>query len=70
LSKARDNDIKEFKKSSEFIDLLDKNYVVGFEDFCLDAFKVFPRVDFDSIKLPIAVGSSLLQTSLEDVNIK
>ena len=70
MSKARYNAVKEFKLSSEFTDSLDKYYVVGFEDFCLDASKVFPRVDFDSIKLPIVVGSSLLQTSLEDVNIE
>ena len=33
LSKAKDKAIGEFKVSNEFTDLLDKNYVAGFEDF-------------------------------------
>ena len=56
--------------SSEFTDLLDKNYVVGFEDFCLDAVERFPEVDFSSIKLNIGAASSLIQTSSVDVNIE
>ena len=56
--------------SSEFTDLLDKNYVVGFEDFCLDVVERFPEVDFSSIKLNIGAASSLIQTSSEDVNIE
>lgn len=62
--------IKEFKTSSEFTDLLSKNYVTGFKDFLMDVVEAFPRVDFDCIKLPIVVESSLLQMSLEDVNIE
>lgn len=52
LSKSKDEVIKEFKTSSEFTDLLDKNYTVGFEDFRIDVVEAFPQVDFDSIKLP------------------
>lgn len=70
MSKAKDEAIREFKTSSEFTELLDKNYVVGFEDFCQDAIKAFLGVDFTSIKLPIAAESSSLQASLEDVNIE
>ena len=69
MSKAKDEAIREFKTSNEFIELLDKNYTAGFEDFCLDAIEAFPGVDFNSIKLPIAVESSLLQSSSEDMNI-
>ena len=53
-----------------FTDLLDKNYAAGFEDFRMDSIESFLGVDFDSIKLPIAAESSLLQTSLKDVNIE
>lgn len=53
--------IREFKSSKECIDLLDVNYVVGFEDFCMDTFESFLGVDFDSIKLRTAIKSSLLQ---------
>ena len=70
LSKAKDEAIGEFKASNKFIDLLDKNYVAGFEDFCQDAVEAFPGVDFNFIKLRIVAESSLLQTSSEDVNIK
>ena len=62
--------IKEFKVSSEFTDLLDKNYVASFEDFCLDALEHFLRVDFSLIKLHVAAESSLPQTSSKDVNIE
>lgn len=56
--------------SSGFTDLLDKNYAANFEDFHLDTTKTFPGVDFDSIKLPTIVESSLLQTSFEDMDIE
>ena len=52
--------------SSEFTELLDKNYAAGFKDFYLDATGAFLGVDFNSIKLLIAAKSSLLQSSLED----
>ena len=70
LEKAQGDAVKEFRVSSEFTDLLDKNYVVGFEDFCLDAVERFPEVDFSSIKLNIGAASSLIQTSSVDVNIE
>lgn len=46
------------------------NYVVGFEDFRMDALELFPGVDFDSIKLRTAAESSLLQMSSGDINIE
>ena len=52
--------------SSEFTELLDKNYAAGFKDFYLDATGAFLGVDFNSIKLLIAAKSSLLQSSLKD----
>lgn len=61
LSQFWDEVIREFKSSKECIDLLDVNYVVGFEDFCMDTFESFLGVDFDSIKLRTAIKSSLLQ---------
>ena len=70
LGMAKEEAIREFRTSSMFTDLLDKNYVVGFKAFCMDAIESFPVVDFSPIKLPIAVESSLLQTSFKDVNIK
>ena len=62
--------IREFKSSIVFTDLLGTNYAVGFEDFRMDAFELFPEMNFDSIKLRFAVESSLLQTSLEDLNVE
>jgi len=69
LGKAKEEAIKEFRASSVFTKLLYKNYVTGFKDFRMDAIESFPRVDFDSIKLPTVTKSSLLQTSSKDVNI-
>ena len=60
MSKAKDEAIREFKTSNEFTELLDKNYDVGFVDFCLDVVEAVPRVDFNSIKPPIAAESFLL----------
>ena len=61
----------EFKASKKHTNLLDTNYVVGFEDFCMDAMENFPKVDFNSIKLNLcAATSSLLQTSFKDINIE
>ena len=51
--------------------MLEKNYAAGFEDFRLNAAENFPNLDFNSIKLNLgATTSSLIQTSLEDVNIE
>ena len=71
LKKAKGDTVVEFQASKQFTDLLDKNYAAGFEDFRLDATENFPNLDFSTIKLNLGVAtSSLLQTSLEDVNIE
>lgn len=70
LKEAKGEAIKEFKASSEFIDLLDKNYASGFEDFCMDVMECFPEVDFSPIKLNIGAASSFLQLSSKDINIE
>ena len=70
LKKAKEDTVAEFRSSKQFIDLLDANYVAGFEDFRMDAMVNFPEVDFSSIKLNLGATSSLLQTSSEDVNIE
>ena len=71
LEKAKRDAIVEFQAFKQFIDLLDKNYAAGFEDFRLDTTKNFPNLDFSSIKLNLgAATSSLIQMSSEDVNIE
>ena len=71
LEKAEGDAVAEFQVSKQFTDLLDKNYVAGFEAFRLDAAENFPNLDFSSIKLNLgAATSSLIQTSSEDVNIE
>lgn len=70
LSKAKNKAIREFMTCSEFTELLDKNYIASFEDFCLDATEAFLGLHFNSIKLPIVAESSLLQTSSKDSNIE
>lgn len=69
MDKAKDEEIKEFKASGAYTKLLDKTYVAGFEDFCLDAREAFPGVDFDSIKLPMASENSLLPRTSKDIDI-
>ena len=71
LEKAKGDAVVEFQASKQFTDLLDKNCIAGFEDFRLDAAENFPNLDFSAIKLNLgAATSSLIQISLEDVNIK
>ena len=70
LNKAKEDAVVEFRAFKQFTDLLDTNYVAGFEDFRMDTMKNFPEVDFSSIKLNLGAASSLLQTSFEDVNIE
>ena len=71
LSKAKEDAMIEFKASKQYTNLLDANYVVGFEDFRTNAMENFLKVDFSSIKLNLAAAtSSLLQTSSEDVNVE
>ena len=61
--------MQSFKRPSN--SLICKNYATGFEDFRLDAIENFHNLDFSSIKLNLgAATSSLIQTSLEDVNIE
>ena len=50
----------EFKSSKVYMDTLDRNYAVGFEDFKMDAIENFPEVDFSSIKLNLAAATSFL----------
>ena len=69
LEKAHEEVIAAFKKSDEYKNRLDSHYTVGYEDFRADAKEVYPDLDFNSFKLPLAAESSLLQTSSEDVNI-
>ena len=72
LEKAKGDAIAKFKTSKQFTDLMDTNYAVGFKDFGMDAVENFPYIDFSSIKLNLggAATSSLLQISLEDINIE
>ena len=60
LEKAKGDAVAEFQVSKQFIDLLDKNYAAGFEDFRLDAIENFPNLDFSSIKLNLGVATSSL----------
>lgn len=70
LGETKETAIREFKAFGEFTYLLDRNYIVGFEDFRLDTTKHFPGVEFNPIKLYTSAESSLLQTSSKDVNIE
>ena len=56
-------------KSDEFKICLNRYYATSYKDFCFDAYKAYPEMDFDSFKIPNATKSSLLPTSSEDVNI-
>ena len=68
MKRLRETQLQSFK---QFTDLLDKNYVAGFEDFRLNSTENFSNLDFSSIKLNLgAATSSLLQTSSKDVNIE
>ena len=69
LEKARGEATVAFKKFDEHKKALDSHYAAGYEDFRADAKEKYPELDFDSFKLPLAIESSLLQTSSEDVNI-
>ena len=72
LEKAKGDAVVEFKTSKQFTNLLDRNYAVGFEDFKMDSVENFLEIGFNSIKLNLggAATSSLLQTSLENINIE
>ena len=60
----------EFKSSKVFTNILDANNAAGFANFCMDALELFPKMNFDSIKLRTAAENSLLQTSSEDSNVE
>ena len=60
LEKVEGDAVAEFQVSKQFTDLLDKNYVAGFEDFRLDAAENFPNLDFSSIKLNLGAATSSL----------
>ena len=60
LGEAKGAAIKEFKAFSEYTDLLDKNYATRFEDFRMVTVELFLEIDFNLIKLRIAVECSLL----------
>ena len=71
LSNAKVDAVTEFKVSKQYIDLLDTNYAVGFEDFRMEALENFPKMDFSSIKLNLTAATSfLLQISSKDVNVE
>ena len=69
LGECKKDAIATYMKLGDFTSRLNQNYVAGYEDFHFDAKEAYPRMDFDSFKVPIAVESSLLQTSSEEVNI-
>ena len=62
FEKAKGDAVVEFKASKQFTDLLDTNYIAGFEDFRMEGMKNFLEVDFSSIKLNLGgvATSSLL----------
>ena len=72
LSKAKGDAMAEFKASKQYTDILDTNYIAGFEDFRMDAIEKFLNVDFSSIILNLnaAATSSLLHTNSKDANIE
>ncbi|XP_065637051.1 uncharacterized protein LOC136070692 [Quercus suber] len=70
LEKAREEAISAFKKSDEYKNRLDSHYAAGYEDFRVDAKDAFPDLNFDTFKIPLAIESSLLVTSSEDVNVE
>ena len=58
-----------FKKSDEYKNRLDSHYTAGYKDFCANVEEAFPELNFDTFKIPLAIESSLLATSSEDVNV-
>ena len=69
LEKACEEAVTAFKKSDEYKNRLDNHYAVGYKDFRAYAKEAFPGLDFDSLKIPLAMESSLFLTSSEDVNV-
>ena len=69
MEKAQKEAVATFMRSDEFKNYLNHYYVVVYENFCSDAKKAYPEMDFDSFKIPTTTESSLLPTSSEDVNV-
>ena len=69
MEKAREEAVAAFKKSDKYKNRLDSHYAAGYEDFRADAKEAFPDLDFDSLKIHLAIESSLLPTSSEDINV-
>ena len=70
LGEVKGSAIKEFTVSSEYTNLLDRNYAMRFEDFRMVVLELFLEIDFNPSKLRIAAESSLLQISPEDINVE
>ena len=69
MKKAQKEAVVAFIKSNEFKNLLDHHYAVGYEDFHSDTKEAYLEMDFNSLRIPTAIESSLLPTSSEDVNV-
>ena len=69
LEKACGEAVATFKKFDEYKNSLDSHYTVGYDDFRADAKEAFPELNFDTFKISLAIESSLLATSSEDVNV-
>ena len=69
MEKAQEEAIAAFMRSNKFKNCLDRYYATGYKDFRADAKETYPKVNFDSFKIPTATKSSLLLTSSEDVNV-
>ena len=70
-----DKAIKEFKTSSEFTELLDKNYATGFEDFHLDATEAFlewtliPSSFILQLRVPLSIVTSFVFKDRSFINL-
>ena len=60
LNKTKEDMVAEFKASKQFIDLMNTNYITGFEDFKMNVMENFLEVDFSSIKLNLGAATSSL----------
>ena len=60
LNKTKEDMVAEFKASKQFTDLMNTNYITGFEDFKMDVMENFLEVDFSSIKLNLGAATSSL----------
>ena len=68
LEEAKDAFVDESKSSKDFKDVLNRHYIVGFEDFCQEAMETFLNMDFSKIKLLEANDGSLLTKSSDGAN--